>query len=116
MFVFDSVSFSSSSFSYYYYYYYSPSPFLLFILPLFPCLLDELTMRGFVGHLEEGSFLPHHHKTFLWTHLHFSFSYNDQQIIEANVSTTGATPLSLDEIEGPLKVTFTYSTTWTSTK
>ena len=73
-------------------------------------------MRGFVSHLEEGSFLPHHHKTFLWTHLHFSFSYNDQQIIEANVSTTGATPLSLDEIEGPLKVTFTYSTTWTSTK
>ena len=103
---FDYVSFFSS-FS---------SSFSSIHFPPFTCLLDDLTMRGFVGHLEEGSFLPHHHKTFLWTHLHFSFSYNDQQIIEANVSTTGATPLSLDEIEGPLKVTFTYSTTWTSTK
>ena len=43
-------------------------------------LSDDLPIRGFIGHLEEGSFLPHNHKTFLWTHLHFSFEYNKDQV------------------------------------
>ena len=73
---------------------------------------DDLLMRGFIGHLEEGSFLPHNHKTYLWTHLHFSFGYNKDQVVEANVSTVGATPFSLDETEPPVKVTFTYSVSW----
>ena len=73
---------------------------------------DDLLIRGFIGHLEEGSFLPHHHKTYLWTHLHFSFGYNKKQIVEANVTTVGATPFSLDDVEIPAKVTFTYSVAW----
>ena len=77
-----------------------------------PLSQDDLLMRGFIGHLEEGSFLPHNHKTYLWTHLHFSFGYNKNQVVEANVSTVGATPFSLDETEPPVKVTFTYSVSW----
>ena len=100
---------------------------------------DDLPMRGFIGHLEEGSFLPHNHKTYLWTHLHFSFGYNGNevrclplslllriacgiflgiwwddwgQVVEANVSTVGALPLSLDQADAPLKITFTYSVQW----
>ena len=50
--------------------------------PIFSMMIlaDDLPIRGFIGHLEEGSFLPHHHKTFLWTHLHFSFEYNGDQV------------------------------------
>lgn len=43
---------------------------------------DDLPIRGFIGHLEEGSILPHNHKTYLWTHLHFSFEYNGDQVCE----------------------------------
>lgn len=78
----------------------------------FEFVFDDLLIRGFIGHLEEGSFLPHHHKTYLWTHLHFSFGYNKKQIVEANVTTVGATPFSLDDVEIPAKVTFTYSVAW----
>ena len=41
---------------------------------------DDLPIRGFIGHLEEGTFLPHNHKTYLWTHLHFAFEYNGDQV------------------------------------
>ena len=70
-------------------------------------------MRGFIGHLEEGSFIPHNHRTYLWTHLHFSFGYNGHEIVEGNVSTVGATAFSLDDADPPVKVTFTYSVSWT---
>jgi transmembrane 9 superfamily protein 1 len=69
-------------------------------------------MRGFVGHLEEGAFLPHNHRTYLWTHLHFSFGYYGNQVVEANVSTVGGAAYSLDDAEPPVKVTFTYSVSW----
>ena len=117
--------------------------------PLSYCFTaDDLPIRGFIGHLEEGSFLPHNHKTFLWSHLHFHFEYNEDQVstvmsvkmlvtappslplppspspfflpslqvISANVSTLGMSPLSLDELQPPYKVTYTYSSKWTPTK
>ena len=42
--------------------------------------LDDLPMRGFIGHLEESGFLPHRHRTYLWTHLLFSFLYNGNNV------------------------------------
>ncbi len=47
-------------------------------------LSDDLPIRGFIGHLEEGSILPHNHKTYLWTHLHFAFEYNGDQVISSD--------------------------------
>ena len=41
---------------------------------------DDLPIRGFIGHLEEVSILPHNHRTYLWTHLHFTFEYNGDQV------------------------------------
>ena len=38
------------------------------------------------------------------------------QLISANVSTMGVNPLALDEVEPPLRVTFTYSAKWLPTK
>lgn len=82
----------------------------------FEFVYDDLPIRGFIGHLEEGSILPHNHKTYLWTHLHFAFEYNGDQLVTANVSTFGISPLPLDEATSPLKVTFTYSAKWSETK
>lgn len=42
--------------------------------------LDEIPVRGFIGHLEEGGFLPHNHKIFLWAHLSFHIEYNGDQV------------------------------------
>ena len=41
---------------------------------------DEIPVRGFIGHLEEGGFLPHNHKIYLWAHLHFNIEYNGNQV------------------------------------
>lgn len=38
------------------------------------------------------------------------------QIISANVSTANHQPVSLDDVQLPLKVQFTYSVMWSSTK
>ena len=81
----------------------------------FEFVFDELPIRGFVGRLEEGHFLPHRHRTFLWTHLHFIFEYNGNQVISANVSTRGVKPFDLEEVPVPLEITFTYSAKWVPT-
>jgi transmembrane 9 superfamily protein 1 len=81
----------------------------------FEFVFDDLPIRGFIGHLEEGPFLPHRHKVSLWTHLLFTFEYNGDQVISANVSTMGVNPMLLDDAELPLKVTFTYSAKWFKT-
>ena len=45
----------------------------------------DLPVRGFVGQLEQHV-LPYTHKVFLWTHLHFDFEYNGNQIVGAKIS------------------------------
>ncbi|XP_066932000.1 transmembrane 9 superfamily member 1-like [Clytia hemisphaerica] len=82
----------------------------------FEFVIDDLPVRGFIGHLEESGFLPHKHKVRLWTHLNFHLEYNNDKIITANATTTGHKPILLEDItEFPLKVEFTYSTFWKST-
>ncbi|XP_060573634.1 transmembrane 9 superfamily member 1-like [Ruditapes philippinarum] len=78
----------------------------------FEFVIDDVPVRGFIGHLEEGGFLPHTHKVYLWAHLHFNVEYNGNQIIYANVSTKEQAPVSLDEVSAPLEVAFTYSVKW----
>lgn len=46
----------------------------------FEFVLDDLPLRGFVGHLEESGFVPHRHKVFLWTHIHFLIEFNKNQV------------------------------------
>ncbi|KXJ27742.1 transmembrane 9 superfamily member 1 [Exaiptasia diaphana] len=81
----------------------------------FEFVFDDLPIRGFIGHLEEGQILPHRHKIYLWTHLHFNILYNGDQVISANVTTSGNEPVSLDDVEVPFKVQHTYSVSWKST-
>uniref|UniRef100_A0A8C4R591 Transmembrane 9 superfamily member n=1 Tax=Eptatretus burgeri TaxID=7764 RepID=A0A8C4R591_EPTBU len=75
-------------------------------------VMDDIPLRGFVGYLEETGFLPHSHKLGLWTHLHFTIEYNDNQIVFANVSTKDSKPLSLDDVSGKLLVKHFYSVKW----
>lgn len=42
---------------------------------------DDLQLHGFIGHLEEGGFLPHAHKLYLWTHYTFNIFYNNDKVI-----------------------------------
>ena len=46
----------------------------------FSLTLDDLPVRGFIGHLEESGFLPHKHKVRLWTHLNFHLEYNKDKV------------------------------------
>ncbi|GFT99098.1 transmembrane 9 superfamily member 1 [Nephila pilipes] len=82
----------------------------------FEFILDDLPLHGFIGHLEEGGFLPHSHKVFLWTQYIFNIMYNNDKIISANVSTAGVVPVNLNEAVAPFRVTHTYSVNWIETK
>ncbi|CAG5128195.1 unnamed protein product [Candidula unifasciata] len=82
----------------------------------FEFVIDDIPVRGFIGHLEEGGFLPHNHKIFLWAHLHFNIEYNGDRIIYANVTTKEQMPISLDATSSPIEVAFTYSVRWIPTE
>jgi transmembrane 9 superfamily protein 1 len=78
----------------------------------------DLPVRGFVGQLEQHV-LPHTHKVLLWTHLHFDFEYNGNQIVGAKISEkTKETQLPVDAVgaDRQIEVEFTYSATWKENK
>ena len=52
----------------------------VYISDMFFFPIDDIPVRGFIGHLEEGGLLPHSHKIYLWTHLHFNIEYNGDQV------------------------------------
>ncbi|KAG1714192.1 Transmembrane 9 superfamily member 1 [Nymphon striatum] len=81
----------------------------------FEFVLDDLPLRGFVGHLEETRMIPHTHKIFLWTHFSFVISYNQDQIVSTNVSMKSDKYIRLDDSDGPTDVTFSYSISWVPT-
>lgn len=78
--------------------------------------IDDLPVRGFVGHFEESGLIPipHVEKCYLWSALHFAFTYNQDRIISVNVSTAGS-PISLDESSSSIEVEFSFSVDWTET-
>ncbi|ESO96693.1 hypothetical protein LOTGIDRAFT_174735 [Lottia gigantea] len=78
----------------------------------FEFVLDDVPIRGFIGHLEESGIIPHSHKIYLWAHLHFNIEYNDNHIIFANVTTKEVSPVNIDDVPTPFEVVFTYSVKW----
>ena len=78
-----------------------------------------LAVRGFIGHFEESGLIPvpHVERCYLWSSLHFTFTYNSasNMIVSVNVSTAGTHPISLDDHDAPLNVEFYYSTEWIET-
>eukprot|EP00736_Rhodelphis_marinus_P003187 Rmarinus@m.13781 len=71
--------------------------------------VDELPMWGMVGEIvtfPDGR-KPQHN---IFTHRKFEFSYNNNRIIQANLTNENPVPL-----EPGMKLTFTYSVTWKPT-
>lgn len=81
----------------------------------FEFVIDDVPVRGFVGHLDEEGFFPHVHRVKLWTHINFMIEHNDQQIVFANVSTPAKSAVEITDVTKPLPVTFTYSVQWLRT-
>jgi transmembrane 9 superfamily protein 1 len=82
----------------------------------FEFVIDDIPVRGFIGRLEEGNFIPHQHKIYFFNHHVFNIEYNDQQIIYANVTNQEKSPMSLDGLTAPVDVTMTYSVKWHKTE
>jgi transmembrane 9 superfamily protein 1 len=82
----------------------------------FEFVFDDLPVRGFIGHLEEGSFLPHKHEVGIWNHLLFTIQYNGDKIISANVSSKGFKPFDITNQMAPLEITYSYAAKWVETK
>jgi transmembrane 9 superfamily protein 1 len=80
----------------------------------FEFVVDDLPLRSFVGHLEEGRLFPHTHKMSVWTQYDFVFEYNDKQIITANVSVSDGIGLP-ETTETDFEITHTYSVKWIPT-
>lgn len=83
---------------------------------MFQFYIDDLPVRGFLGEVEELSqhFSDHDHvdkKVFLFTHLDFSFAYNDDRVIAVNVTAdpTRKVELKYENQEG---FVFSYSCHW----
>lgn len=80
----------------------------------FEMLLDGLPMWGYVGEVEENDFLlgqssiVHH---YLFTHLHFSVGFNDDRVVEVNVSTAPMERVEITDMER-VDVAFSYSVSW----
>jgi len=81
----------------------------------FEFVVDDIPMRGFIGHFEEGNLIPHTHHMYLYTHYDFRFEFNQNRIIFANISTKERAPVSLDGVLAPVELTFTYSVQWNPT-
>lgn len=43
-------------------------------------LSDEIPIRGFIGDLQEGSYVPHKHFISFFTHHQFHFEYNVDEV------------------------------------
>jgi len=82
----------------------------------FELMLDELPIWGYVGELETKAALDVSNATryYLFTHLDFSIAYNNDRVIEVNVS---ADPLQRIDLAagGARDVEFSYSVRWMAT-
>jgi hypothetical protein len=71
---------------------------------------DNLPVWGFIGKIEK---LKKNRKYYLFTHFHFDLSYNEDNVIEINVSSD---PMKTVEIVGEsMSVQFSYSASWIKT-
>eukprot|EP00775_Hariotina_reticulata_P013476 gene13476-13602_t len=77
---------------------------------------DDLPVWGFLGKTEKHRNKSGNEETsyFLFTHFHFDIAYNDDRVIELNVSTAASDPKKTRDITtgDSLDVQFSYSVKW----
>lgn len=82
----------------------------------FQMSLDDLPIWGFIGKVEKimrpGE--EAENKYFLFTHVHFEISYNEDRIIEINLSTDPLKTIDISADE-TMSVRFSYSVAWKET-
>eukprot|EP01025_Chloroclados_australasicus_P067971 TRINITY_DN9428_c0_g2_i6.p1 TRINITY_DN9428_c0_g2~~TRINITY_DN9428_c0_g2_i6.p1 ORF type:complete len:612 (-),score=31.13 TRINITY_DN9428_c0_g2_i6:482-2317(-) len=83
---------------------------------------DELPIWGFVGIIDSSGMAPglgarkQKPKYYLYSHVHFDISFNNDRIIEVKVSTDPNRRVDVSEdVEQPVEVEFSYSVKWQST-
>ena len=83
----------------------------------FQMLFDDLPIWGFIGKVEKimraGGAAEN--KYFLFTHVHFEISYNDDRVIEINLSTDPLKTVDITADEA-MSVRFSYSVHWKKTR
>ena len=81
----------------------------------FQMYYDDLPIWGFIGKMEK-ILRPGHTELryYLFTHVHFDIAYNDDRVIEINVSTDPTQTVDITE-DVSVKVEFTYSVKWKQT-
>ena len=52
----------------------------------FEFVVDDIPIRGFVGQVEETNLFPHKHHIYVYTHHHFDFHVNNNQVMEQTIS------------------------------
>eukprot|EP00958_Prasinococcus_capsulatus_P021371 scaffold2900_cov330-Prasinococcus_capsulatus_cf.AAC.4 len=73
---------------------------------------DDLPLWGFIGKVEKIIHASDSElRYYLFTHLHFDISYNEDRVIEINLSTDPLRTVDITE-DQPLNVQFSYSTKW----
>uniref|UniRef100_A0A1I8FN85 Transmembrane 9 superfamily member n=1 Tax=Macrostomum lignano TaxID=282301 RepID=A0A1I8FN85_9PLAT len=79
----------------------------------FEFVVDDIPVRGFVGHLEETGFVPHSHKVFLWTHFSFRFYFSGPaHRLRQGGHAQEKAPVDLAKLQPGSQVAFTYSVAW----
>jgi hypothetical protein len=88
----------------------------------FQMFYDDLPIWGFIGKVEKiiGS-TSTELRYYLFTHVHFEVHFNEDRVIEINVSTdpTQVVDISEDQLTGSettIPASFTYSVKWTPTE
>jgi len=46
----------------------------------FEFVIEDIPIRGFVGQVEETNLFPHKHHIYIYTHHHFEFYVNNNQV------------------------------------
>ncbi|ONK65341.1 uncharacterized protein A4U43_C07F36120 [Asparagus officinalis] len=81
----------------------------------FQMYYDDLPIWGFIGKVDkEGKVDPSDYKYYLYRHIHFDVSYNNDRVIEINIHTDISAMLDVTE-DRDVEVEFLYSVKWKET-
>ena len=82
----------------------------------FELFFDDLPMWGYVGEVIHEELLLGKSiqgaRVYLYPHLHFSFGFNKDQIVSANVTTDPKRRIDITDVSVGREIVFSYSTEW----
>lgn len=64
----------------------------------FEFVIDDIPIRNFLGYLEETNLFPHKHNMYLYTHYHFDFFINNNQVEIQSINRKRFSSIYLDNL------------------